>query len=53
MMKPASSRRSPGGQQVEGADGGGKDPAPVDVGHQEHRGPGLFGHAEVDQVVFL
>ena len=31
----------PGGQQVKGADGGREDPAPVDVRHQEHRGPGL------------
>ena len=38
---------------MEGADGGGENPAPVDVGHQQDCGPGLLGHPEVDQVVLL
>ena len=42
-----------GGEQVVRTDGGGEDPAPVDVRHQEYHGPGPLGHGKVHQIVFF
>ena len=40
-------------QQGGGAVEAGEDPAPVDIPHQQHRGPCQPGHPHVDDVVFL
>jgi len=42
-----------GRQQVESADSGGKHPAPIDIGYQQHCGPGPPGHTEINQITFL
>ena len=42
-----------GVQDVKGAGERGKDPAPVDVAHEQHLGPGVPGHGHVHDVLAL
>ena len=41
------------GEDFEGSHKGGEHPAPIDVSHEQNRGPGKGGHRHVHDVVVL